>query len=219
MLVCSTQGHARSRHWQRRAQSIQESIRQARELCFALLEKTKKQIRVFQVASLFEMSKWMGRDVISGFMRCTVCNGVCVLTGSFFSFIYLIGYDLDSLVHSLVHRNDWQTVGILTQFQEWSSWLLPAFLFYVVSKNVCFHLLHSPSHWHAPQSITNSGFFSCLISSQSAFVQTFLMLNTWINFILHCVNHKAVHTWMYTTSQGLSIFFLFHKKPQKANYI
>lgn len=51
-------------------------------------------------------------------MRCTVCNGVCVLTGSFFSFIYLIGYDLGSLVHSLVHRDDWQTVGILTQFQE-----------------------------------------------------------------------------------------------------
>lgn len=40
-----------------------------------------------------------------------------------------------------LHWNDWQTVGICTQFQEWSSWLLPAFLFHVVSEK---RLLSSP---------------------------------------------------------------------------
>lgn len=79
-------------------------------------------------------------------------------------------------------------------------------------KNVCFHLLHSPSH--EMRSITNSGFFSCLISSQSVFVRTFLILNTWIHFILPCVNLKAVNTWMYTTSQGLFIIFFRYKKKK-----
>lgn len=110
----------------------------------------------------------------------------------------------------------------------WNSYSVPGMKFMAPScipvscclwKNVCFHLLHSPSHWHAPRSITNSGFFSCLISSQSAFVRTFLMLNTWINFILHCVNHKAVNTWMYTTSQGLSILFLLVTKKASESQI
>lgn len=142
--------------------------------------------------------------------------GVGVLTVK--SFFCLIFHQLDMFL------NIWwfQTTRLANCWNSYSipesevHGAFPHFCFMLSLKNVCFYLLHSPSHWHAPRSITNSGFFSCLISSQSAFVHTFLILNTWINYILHCVNHKAVNMWMYTISQVLSIFF---KMPQKANYI
>lgn len=195
------------------AQSIQESVRQAREWYLKILKKSNK-LRVFQVASLFEMSKCMWRDCYLWIhMRCIVLKQWCRCSDgsdnsavSFWSFIWLAM--ILTVGGSKLHRNDWQTEFLFNSRSEVHvSFLHSCFM---SLKNVCFHL-HSPSHWHAPRSIPNSGFFSCLILSQSVFVWTFLMLNTWINFILHCVNHKAVNTWMYTTSQGLFIFLLVTK--------
>lgn len=62
-VYCSTQGHATDKdvHNQYKSPS-------GRPGNCALPYLKKKQIRVFQVASLFKMSKWMGRDVISGFI-------------------------------------------------------------------------------------------------------------------------------------------------------
>lgn len=145
-----------------------------------------------------------GEMVISG--RGALYLYACWQLSSFFLFVYLIGYDLDSLA---ILKSTGMTGKLLEFLLNSRSEVHGCFLhscFMLSLKNVCFHLLHSPSHWHALRSITNSSFFSCLISSQSAFVRTFLMLNTWINFFLHCVNHKAVNTWMYITSQGFYIF-------------
>lgn len=132
------------------------------------------------------------------------------------SFYYLIGYPAKCLVSPTSMTEI--LLEFLTQFQR-VKFTATSSIPVSCCWNACFHLTYSPSHWHAPWSITNSGFFSCLISSQSAFVRTFLILNTWINYIFAlCQPQSCEHMNVQYITKVVSIFQL-QNKPQKANYI
>lgn len=190
-----------------------------------VLENTWKiqQIRVFQVASLFEMSKCMWRDgYLWIHMRCIVLKQWCRCSDgsdnsavSFWSFIWLA---MILTVWWFQTTPEWLANWILIQFQEWSSCLLPAFLFHVSEKR----LLSSPFTVTLTCTMVHHEFrFLFMFNLKSVSVCLNLFNAEYMNkfhFAL-CQPQSCEHMNVHYITRVVYIFISYQNHSQKANYI